>query len=69
MMIVVREKSEGEFNNGTTFTFQDDAQNGIIFLRGLPYFDSIGVIGHSGGGTVSFMLAGDRTADFSNFAL
>lgn len=57
-------KSEGEFNTGTTFTFRDDAISGINFLRTLPYFDSIGVIGHSEGGTISFMIAGDRDADF-----
>lgn len=53
--------STGDFSEATTQTFADDAASGLRYLRQLGY-RRIGILGHSEGGTIAFMLA-DR-ADF-----
>ncbi len=48
--------STGDLKEATTDTFATDAQAGIEFLRSRGY-RKVGVLGHSEGGTIAFMLA------------
>ena len=57
-------KSTGDATNATTKDFMEDARAGIMYLKGLHRFGNIGVLGHSEGGTIAFMLAADGDADF-----
>lgn len=58
-------KSSGEVADATTATFAADAGAAVDFLRSLsPAFRSVGVAGHSEGGTIAFMLASEGKADF-----
>lgn len=56
--------STGTFGGCTTADFAADAKAGVDFLRGMKRFSRIGVLGHSEGGTIAFMLAAKRQADF-----
>lgn len=57
-------KSTGNFQTATTATFKDDAASGIQLLRGIPSVGSVGVLGHSEGGTIAYMLGAENKADF-----
>lgn len=57
-------KSTGDASEATTDTFMKDAEAGIGYLRSLNKFGKVGVIGHSEGGTIAFMLAGEGKTDF-----
>lgn len=58
-------RSTGEFGNATTATFASDASAAADFLRSQKKaFGKIGVIGHSEGGTIAFMLAAKGEPDF-----
>lgn len=57
-------KSKGNFMTATTMTFKDDAASGIDFLRSMPCIGATGVLGHSEGGTIAFMLGAENKADF-----
>lgn len=57
-------KSTGDFSTATTAIFKEDARSGIEFLRQLPGIGKAGVIGHSEGGTIAFMLGAERSTDF-----
>lgn len=57
-------KSTGNFNTATTATFKDDAASGIRLLRNMPCVASVGVLGHSEGGTIAYMLGAENKADF-----
>lgn len=57
-------KSTGDVSMATTDTFMKDAAAGIDFIRSLNRYGKVGVIGHSEGGTIAFMLAGEGKADF-----
>ncbi len=60
-------QSEEVATEGTTHDLAWDAQGAIDFLRENKRFSSVGVIGHSEGGTIAFILAGDpsyRSPDF-----
>ncbi len=48
--------STGDLSSATTDTFAEDALEGLKFLRAQGY-TKVGVIGHSEGGTIAFMLA------------
>ena len=48
----------------TTATLADDAQSAVHYLRGRKAFDKVGVLGHSEGGTIAFMLAARGVPDF-----
>lgn len=53
--------------NVTTADLAYDAEAGVEYLRSRNEFSSVGVIGHSEGGTIAFILAGDsnyQTPDF-----
>lgn len=57
-------KSTGNFLSSTTYTFKNDAISGLDFLRSLPCIGKVGVIGHSEGGTIAFMVGAEDKADF-----
>ena len=62
-------KSTGSIEGVTTETFKQDAIAGIDFLRSqgggdLPKFSKVGVLGHSEGGTIAFLIAAEGKADF-----
>ncbi len=48
--------STGDLTNATTDTFAEDALAGLNYLRSRGY-KKVGLIGHSEGGTIAFMLA------------
>lgn len=55
-------ESTGDPVNCTTEDLKNDALAGINLLR--KRFKKVGVLGHSEGGTIAFMLAADKNADF-----
>ena len=56
-------RSTGDVQNATTHTFKDDAREAIEYLRSRG-FKAVGVLGHSEGGTIAFMLAAENVPDF-----
>lgn len=50
--------------NVTTLDFAEDAEAGIKWLRDQKQFKKVGLIGHSEGGTIAFMLASQKKLDF-----
>lgn len=48
----------------TTQDFADDAAAGIAWLRQSGRFQQVGILGHSEGGTIAFMLGGKGLVDF-----
>lgn len=54
----------GEVKNATTKDFADDALAGIEWLRHSGRFEKVGILGHSEGGSIAFMLAAQGKADF-----
>lgn len=57
-------KSTGPTAATTTENNLADAEAGISFLRSLKTFGKIGVIGHSEGGTIAFMMGAKGSVDF-----
>lgn len=57
-------ESKGDFARSTTYTFKDDARSGIEFMRTISGIGKTGVIGHSEGGTIAFMLGAENVPDF-----
>ena len=58
-------KSEGgDVKNATSEDFMRDAAAGIDFLRSKKTFGKVGILGHSEGGTIAFMLGGQKKVDF-----
>ncbi|MDE6383531.1 MAG: CocE/NonD family hydrolase [Paramuribaculum sp.] len=57
-------KSGGDFASATIYTFKDDAMAAVGLLRSLPEVEGVGVIGHSEGGTIAFMLGAEDVPDF-----
>jgi hypothetical protein len=57
-------KSTGSMQGATTKDFAEDALAGIEMLRGLKRFSKVGVLGHSEGGSVAFMLGAKQKVDF-----
>lgn len=57
-------KSTGDFITSSTFVFKDDAISGIDFLRSVDCIGEVGVLGHSEGGTIAFMIGAEDKADF-----
>ena len=49
---------------GTTDDNLADAEAGVQYLRDLKQFGKVGVIGHSEGGTIAFMLGAKQNVDF-----
>ncbi len=56
-------ESTGDVVFCTTDDLKNDALAGVKLLRGR--FDNVGVIGHSEGGTIALMLAGEKQVDFA----
>lgn len=54
----------GEVKNATSEDFARDAAAGIDFLRNKKAFSKIGILGHSEGGTIAFMLGAQKKVDF-----
>lgn len=50
--------------DATTLDYKRDAEAGIQYLRSLKKFGRVGVIGHSEGGNIAFMLGADKKVDF-----
>ena len=57
-------KSTGSMEGATTKDFAEDALAGIAMLHGLKQFSKVGVLGHSEGGSVAFMLGAKQKVDF-----
>ncbi len=57
-------KSTGPTKNTTTENNLADAEAGIAYLRSLKKFGKIGVLGHSEGGTIAFMMGANKNVDF-----
>jgi hypothetical protein len=54
----------GDVKNATTADFMRDAAAGIAFLRSKNAFGKVGIMGHSEGGSIAFMLGGRQQVDF-----
>lgn len=54
----------GDITNATTKDFADDALAGIEWLRAQKRFKRVGILGHSEGGTIAFMLGAQKKVDF-----
>ena len=50
--------------NATTKDFARDAAAGLDFLRGKKAFSKVGLLGHSEGGAIAFMLGAQKKTDF-----
>lgn len=48
----------------TTLDYRRDAEAGVAYLRSLKKFGAVGVVGHSEGGNIAFMLGGAKVVDF-----
>lgn len=57
-------KSTGEVKTATSRNNANDARCGVEFVRSLRKFGKVGVLGHSEGGTIALMLAGEQVPDF-----
>ena len=57
-------RSTGNFKGATSRDFADDAAAGIAWLKDSRRFGKVGVLGHSEGGMIAFMLGADSVADF-----
>lgn len=57
-------KSKGDFANSTTMIFKDDALAALEFVRSLPNVGKAGILGHSEGGSIAFILAENGKPDF-----
>ena len=54
----------GDVKHATTADFARDAASGIEFLHTLKCFSKVGVLGHSEGGSIAFMLGAKEKVDF-----
>lgn len=57
--------STGSNDTATTLTYADDAAAAVAFARSLGRFGRVGVLGHSEGGTIAFMLGARGDVDFA----
>lgn len=58
------ESKGGDVKNATTKDFARDAEAGIIYLKSTKKFGKVGVLGHSEGGSIAFMLGAKDKVDF-----
>jgi hypothetical protein len=54
----------GDVANATTEDFSRDAAAGLDYLRNRKAFSKVGILGHSEGGSIAFMLGARRQTDF-----
>lgn len=57
-------RSTGRFEGATTADFAQDAEAGVAFVKAMGTFRTVGVLGHSEGGSIAFMLGRKGVADF-----
>lgn len=57
-------KSKGDAASATTENFMKDALAAVEYVRGTNNFGKTGVLGHSEGGCIAFMIAASGKADF-----
>ena len=55
----------GEVKNATSEDFARDAAAGLEYLRNTKQFSKVGILGHSEGGLIAFMLGGKKGRDNS----
>lgn len=58
-------KSAGDATQATTETFMRDAAAAVDYLRKSGRFGRVGVLGHSEGGTIAFILGAEGMVDFA----
>ena len=58
------ESKGGDVKNATTKDFARDAEAGIAYLKSTKKFGKVGVLGHSEGGSIAFMLGAKGKVDF-----
>ena len=58
------ESKGGDVKNATTKDFARDAEAGIAYLKSTKKFGKVGVLGHSEGGSIAFMLGAANKVDF-----
>ena len=54
----------GDVKNATSEDFARDAEAGLDFLRNMKAFSKVGMIGHSEGGLIAFILGAQKKTDF-----
>ena len=54
----------GDVKNATSEDFARDAAAGLEFLRSKKAFSKVGIIGHSEGGLIAFILGAQKKTDF-----
>ena len=54
----------GDVEHATTLDFMRDAASGVDFLRTSKQFGKVGILGHSEGGCIAFMLGAKGKVDF-----
>jgi len=54
----------GDVGHATTLDFMRDAASGVDFLRTSKQFGKVGILGHSEGGSIAFMLGAKGKIDF-----
>lgn len=54
----------GDVKNSTSEDFARDALAGIDYLRNRKAFSKVGILGHSEGGLIAFILGGKKKVDF-----
>ena len=57
------EKSSGNYATATTTDFAADAEAGLNFLRQMKKFSKVGLLGHSEGGLIGYMLGSKGKTD------
>lgn len=57
-------RSTGNTDGTTTLNNMADASAGVAYLRHLGKFGKVGVLGHSEGGTIAFMMGANASVDF-----
>ena len=57
-------QSTGDFSQATTMDFARDAACGLAYLRGLKRFSRVGLLGHSEGGAIGYILGSEKKCDF-----
>lgn len=57
-------KSSGNYATATTTDFAADAEAGLNCLRLMKKFSKVGLLGHSEGGLIGYMLGSKGKTDF-----
>ncbi|PTL32463.1 alpha/beta hydrolase [Prevotella sp. oral taxon 376] len=57
-------QSTGSFKGATSKDFADDAKAGLDYLKKRRQFGPVGLLGHSEGGLIAFMIGAQKAADF-----